>query len=116
MPKCAVGYCSRPREPRSKYCKKHQGYNHKEYNKRNDDRYRRFYQTKEWRQLRNEYITSHPYCEICYSHGVIRRANLVHHKIEIRDDWSKRLNWDNLQSVCTECHNKIHHKTQYKRV
>ncbi|WP_399533503.1 HNH endonuclease [Gemella sp.] len=36
-------------------------------------------------------------------------ANLVHHKVEVRTDWSKRLEMSNLESVCRNCHNKIEH-------
>ncbi|WP_311136080.1 HNH endonuclease [Mammaliicoccus sciuri] len=46
---------------------------------------------------------------MCLQHGVItNRSLIVHHKIELKQDWSKRLAMDNLETVCRECHNKVH--------
>ncbi|MEK4884886.1 HNH endonuclease signature motif containing protein [Bacillus sp. FSL W8-0223] len=98
-----------------KYCEKHKGYGDKEYNKqvrwnRDNEKYAKFYASKEWRDLRNAYISAHPLCERCLVNGIVKQAKIVHHKIEVRDDWNKRLDYDNLQAVCRECHNGIHNK------
>ena len=37
-------------------------------------------------------------------------ATEVHHikPIQTRDGWDKRLEWENLEAVCTSCHNGRH--------
>lgn len=47
-------------------------------------------------------------CEVCEANGIITEGNTVHHIVEVKDDWNKRFDWDNLQVVCKECHNRIH--------
>ncbi|MEU3039173.1 HNH endonuclease [Nocardia salmonicida] len=43
--------------------------------------------------------------------GIVNDKDLiVHHKVELKEDWSKRLDMDNLEVVCIGCHNKIHKK------
>lgn len=32
----------------------------------------------------------------------------VHHIVHIKDNWEKRLDLDNLETICLECHNKEH--------
>lgn len=33
---------------------------------------------------------------------------MVHHIVELLDDWDKALDMDNLESLCNPCHNKHH--------
>lgn len=66
-----------------------------------------------WRRLRNAYMQSQHYlCERCKKNGKIVTADIVHHKEYITseniNDESITLNWDNLESLCIECHNKEH--------
>ncbi|PAE58568.1 HNH endonuclease, partial [Bacillus licheniformis] len=35
-------------------------------------------------------------------------ADMVHHIVEVKQDWSKRLDLSNLESLCNACHNKVH--------
>lgn len=71
-----------------------------------------FYQSVEWKSLRRVYAKEHPFCEICLSKGLINPTRVVHHKIFLNKDNicnpSIALNKDNLQSLCQDCHNKIH--------
>lgn len=67
-----------------------------------------FYQTKAWRDCRNGYYKhKHGLCERCSAPGKI-----VHHKVYITldnlNDPSITLNWDNLELLCADCHNKEH--------
>jgi 5-methylcytosine-specific restriction enzyme A len=55
-----------------------------------------------WARLRKMYIRAHPMCELC---GQL--AEIVHHKVRIREG-GDRLNEDNLQSLCKQCHDKGH--------
>ena len=69
-----------------------------------------FYLSAAWEQTRAAYLMSQDYvCERCGE-----PAKVVHHK-----RWLTRgninnpqitLNWDNLEALCQDCHNKEHHK------
>ena len=74
-----------------------------------DDMARRpFYDTVAWQKCRDGYIASvFGLCERCGRPGYI-----VHHKQPITDgnvdDPEITLNWDNLEYLCLECHNREH--------
>lgn len=66
-----------------------------------------FYHSREWLETRAAYIVSvHGLCERCKRPGYI-----VHHKIELTldniNDPSITLNWDNLEYLCLDCHNRV---------
>jgi len=68
-----------------------------------------FYESSSWRECRAAYLISqHNVCERC---GDI--AKVVHHKKYLTakniNDVSITLNWDNLEALCQDCHNKEHH-------
>lgn len=90
------------------YCEAHN--RHRTYQKhRQDTEYQAFYHSTAWRKVRAKVLARDRYiCVECYKQGVITMANTVHHIIEIKDDWGKRLELDNLSSVCSSCHQLIH--------
>ena len=95
---------------RERYCDKHK----KEYNRynreRNDKEYVEFYKTKEWQQMRKLALARDRYqCVMCRNKGIITMADMVHHIIPVKKDWNKRLELDNLMSLCDACHNGIEH-------
>ena len=51
--------------------------------------------------------------------GIISAAQCVHHKIWLTADNIKQpeiaLNKDNLQSLCLQCHNRIHERSAHPR-
>lgn len=68
-----------------------------------------FYKGKSWRQCREAFFVSqHGICQRCGAPGKI-----VHHKKEITPtnitDPNVTLNWDNLELLCQDCHNREHH-------
>ena len=65
-----------------------------------------FYQTKEWRAMRNHVLTFQPYCQECLKNGVTTLGNEVDHIIDIKDDPTKCLDIGNLQVLCKSCHSK----------
>ncbi len=74
-----------------------------------------FYTGKKWRSCRESFMISKGYiCEECEE-----VATICHHKTYINEsnitDPNITLNWDNLQSVCQECHNRIHGNRQITR-
>lgn len=71
----------------------------------------RFYQSKEWKDLRKEKLKEVDYlCEDCMEEGVVRVANTVHHIEPIRDNWGKRLEYTNLKALCPSCHESYHNR------
>jgi 5-methylcytosine-specific restriction enzyme A len=67
-----------------------------------------FYKGKAWRQCRDAYFVSqHGICERCGGLGKI-----VHHKKYLTpdniNDPDVSLNWENLELLCHDCHNKEH--------
>lgn len=76
---------------------------------------RAFYVSAEWIACRNAYAASVFYlCERCKRPGYI-----VHHKTHITDanenDPEITLNWDNLEFLCIDCHNKEHFAQEITR-
>lgn len=68
-----------------------------------------FYKSKQWQRCRDGFLKSKLYmCERCK----INAATIVHHKIYLTpaniDDANISLNWDNLEALCQDCHNKEH--------
>ncbi|WP_025726773.1 HNH endonuclease signature motif containing protein [Heyndrickxia ginsengihumi] len=111
--RCNVAGCRRLIDYDLKYCDKHKGYGDKQYNEqirwnKDNKQYAEFYASKEWKLLRRLYIINNPLCEQCLKDNKVTQAQIVHHKIEVREDFSKRLDWDNLESLCRACHNKHH--------
>lgn len=72
-----------------------------------------FYATQVWRDTREAYKKSKGgLCERCLRKGLIRPAEMVHHKVYITEeninDPRVVLNWDNLEALCNECHLQEH--------
>ena len=62
----------------------------------------------DWDRLRDRYIKEHPLCEMCEATGYTILAEQVHHKIPFRGLKDPlRLDWDNLMSVCEDCHKGV---------
>ncbi|WGH50174.1 HNH endonuclease [Enterococcus phage Phi_Eg_SY1] len=118
LKKCEVTYCRNKVPLGTMYCDKHMKKGKSEYNKRvryNSDngKYSKFYHTPEWRATRKVKLLETPYCEVCMRKGITTKADMVHHIIELRDPnggWEKRLEMNNLESICYSCHNKHSHK------
>lgn len=78
------------------------------YNKSRDPKYKRFYNSKAWRNMSATYMGSVGYrCEECGQLAVE-----VHHvdPIQQGSGWNRRLDWYNLQALCLSCHNKKHNR------
>lgn len=76
-----------------------------------NEKYSTFYNSKEWKILRkNKWESSNGLCEKCLEKGIVKSGVEVHHKIPIKKNWSKRLDYDNLILLCKECHNDAHNR------
>ena len=76
------------------------------YNKTRDPKYVRFYNSPEWRTLSRKRLQDDGYK--CVQCGKI--ASEVDHIIPIQtpEGWGRRLDYDNTQSLCIDCHNAKH--------
>lgn len=74
-----------------------------------------WYSSSQWRGLRRTHISRSPLCEHCLLRGVVKKADVVDHIIERKDDDSLRLDSGNLQSLCHRCHNFKTMEERYKR-
>ena len=73
------------------------------------EKYNKFYQSKEWHELRMaKWVSANGLCELCLKNGIINEAREIHHIVPIEKDWSKRLDYDNLIALCSDCHNQQH--------
>ena len=99
---CAVSGC--PNLTDGTYCEKHRKERNIEYSRFNrDNELQKFYKSKEWRDLRRSYLESHPLCCECLKQGKYVTATIVDHIVPIRQG-GKRLDANNLQSLCLSCH------------
>lgn len=74
-----------------------------------------FYVSKEWQQVRGLVLSMYDYIDV-YAYYVlheIRRADTVHHITELTEDWTQRLDLNNLIPLASGTHNTIH--TLYDR-
>lgn len=70
-----------------------------------------FYKSKEWTRLAFEIKARDNFeCQICKSQGGLQRHKLIAHHIRpLSNDYDKRLDKDNLITVCHACHNTLHY-------
>ena len=80
--------------------------------KRPSDKEAMFYNTKEWRKLRDKIVKAYMSMDIYeyYKTGKIVSSEVVHHLVEVRSDWSKRLDKFNLIPCTRKNHQEIHLK------
>ena len=75
------------------------------------EKYNSFYQSSEWKALRwQKFCDCNGLCELCLKNGIINEAREIHHIVPIEKDWSKRLDYDNLIALCSDCHNAQHER------
>ena len=75
-----------------------------------------FYGSRKWKRCRKNYLSLHPVCEQCEKLGRITPAKIVHHKIYLDTQSYKdpevALNFDNLESLCFDCHRSEHFRNK----
>lgn len=63
-----------------------------------------FYNSRAWRNTRRVKIATNPNCEMCAKIGKFVKGTVVDHIMPIRLG-GNGLHMDNLQTLCTSCHN-----------
>lgn len=87
------------------------------YNAKRDPKYTKFYNSKAWRVTSKAKLQAVNWkCEGHLHENCTGLACEVHHKIPIQtpEGWDKRLDWDNLEALCTVCHN-VRHPEKFKK-
>lgn len=91
-----------------RYCTRHAQHINQTYDKarlRNNPEYVKFYKTGAWRNTRKVALVRDEWlCQHCLLDGTYKAAEMVDHIIPTLVDWDKRLDLDNLQSLCDACH------------
>lgn len=65
------------------------------------------YNTTRWRKLSLLYRTEHPLCEPCQAKGITKVAEMTDHRKGFKDAGDPAAwDWENLQAICRECHNR----------
>lgn len=104
------------------YCEKHgkkvEKQRHERYDRfQRDKKAAKFYSSVRWQKMRNRKLKHDPLCEHCLGNNQVTPATEVDHVIPVEVDWSRRLDWNNLQSLCHSCHMKktAEDKKKYQR-
>lgn len=79
------------------------------------------YSTARWRNVRNSYLMQFPLCQKCLAEGRTSATQEIHHVIPLKTcngDLNYLLqlafDYDNLMSVCCQCHEDIHAEMRAK--
>ena len=78
--------------------------------------YKKLINNYKWQLLRRKKFISNPLCEQCLAEGRVTPTEEVHHIVPVesgRDEAEMRrlaYDYNNLQSLCKECHGKVHAK------
>ena len=79
----------------------------------------KYYGNTQWKNLRKIYLQSHPLCEKCLQNDIVTPTSDIHHKLSPFDPnisemerWKRLLDYDNLMSLCQECHGNLHANEQ----
>lgn len=102
------------RERKAEYKRKQ--YN-KKYNRQRDPKYLAFYRSKEWKITSRTKLQQASYKCQAQLPGCTTLAVEVHHikPIQTAEGWDLRLDWDNLEPLCTACHNARHQRFKTKK-
>ena len=71
-----------------------------------DQESKKFYQSAQWRKVKEMKLARDPLCETCLQAGKTVEANMVHHMIPIKEG-KKKVDLDFLVSLCHACHNAV---------
>jgi len=110
---CKVPLCPNYAEEGSRYCKEHARMVSPRYDPRPNASQRGY--DWRWQRLRKLYLKHNPLCERCKRMGSVTSADTVHHKKQIKEYPELRLEWDNLESLCRDCHEVVEGRKKEKK-
>ncbi len=109
MPRKPKRPCSHPGCPEltdGRFCEKHEKAENRRYEKYDRDPAVRRRYGRAWKRIRDSYVKSHPFCELCYEKGVLVGTEEVHHKTPLSMGGTH--DRSNLIALCKSCHARIH--------
>lgn len=111
MPKKPLQPCVYPNCPRlsdKRYCEEHRKVVAKTYERytRNPTIKKKY--GRQWKRIRDRYVSLHPFCERCLDEGKLTPVDEVHHILPVARGGSH--DESNLRSLCRSCHNKTHYE------
>ena len=105
------GYCEDHKDYGEHKLKEAKKLRYAQYDKEREPRLVAFYHGVKWKRLRESVLARDNYlCQDCLASNRLVGAEEVHHIIEVKTDWEKRYDEDNLVSLCKSCHRKRHRK------
>ncbi|MHA2700696.1 HNH endonuclease [Streptococcus agalactiae] len=76
-----------------------------------DRKVKQFYNSKAWRETSKVVLLKADYvCAMCGG-----EATMTDHIISVKKDWSKRLDWNNLQASCKACNDSKAIRERFNR-
>lgn len=90
--------------------------NNKKFQTKKSWIYKNIYNTSRWQKLRKAYLSENPLCEECIKNNKVTEGKHVHHITPISNGLTENemiglgFDWNNLQTLCEECHSKKHEK------
>lgn len=118
LKQCSWHGCTKIINDGVSYCEYHQDKYDKEQKKRfkeyklrrEDDKENSFYNSDSWKRLRASVTAMYFYIDILeyYSTGRIIQGENLHHIIEVKEDWARRLDIDNLIYLSSGNHRRVH--------
>lgn len=116
-------YCSNCQKIVDKEIEINKQRNMSRYNKNRDNKYKTFYNSKDWKLLKEAYKIKHPYCEMCQEEAkqegkyTIQLTEEIHHKepIQTPTGWLRRLEWSNLIALCHKHHDVQHNRFKKRK-
>lgn len=109
MPRKPKHPCSHPGCPNltdRRFCEEHEKLANRNYDKYERDKAAKRKYGRAWKRIRDKYVSLHPFCEICYEHGILVETEEVHHKKPLREGGTH--DRENLIALCKSCHSRIH--------
>jgi len=79
---------------------------------------KKWYGNQKWRKLRIQKLQDQPLCEACEKNNKVTAAVDIHHMQSFMSTEDEELKYqlfyayDNLMSLCKECHQKIHNPSK----
>lgn len=103
------GYCDKHTEEYKESIEEAKRERNRLYDKNREKNISDFYHSKQWQKLRLVALQRDNYlCQDCLKEKKIANAEHVHHIDEVKDNWKRRFDIDNLVSLCQPCHNRRH--------
>ena len=88
--------------------------------KRRNNKYNKYYQSHDWKQLREWKINNYPVCQNCLHYGIVTPATEIHHRIPFSTGTTEEAKWQllldptNIVSLCSSCHDLFHNTMRAK--